>query len=1175
MSINSCLPYLKLIRRGFFIALCLLSTSFKGAYGQGHSATDTDPFTDLTNILPPSPEAFQMTKYGGLHPGLSTGTSQAHVPLFQIKNPKLSFSVDLNYSTNGLKVDEISSRAGMGWVLNGSGVISRTVMGTPDVAGHTVFVALPENLENYINDRPTFEKIKLGAMSASNSPYDTQPDIYQYSFSGYSGKFYIDPQTDSLILIANAPIKIQKDLSVSATAWNFIATTPDGVKYYFGGNAATEQTYSSTSGTYCGKIFDYPVPTAWYLTKIKYPLADSITFSYKPISFDYQASVNESITKTPQSTSSTGCSLVVTGSTPKTCPIVDKTSLCYNQLNTQTYFLSAIDSKYVTYKFNYNNGVGTLDSLLNNICLYSKSDGHLFKKINLLQQDVVSTQYLSTYSQTHTGVNHRPFLMGLEEVDPLSGKKQVYKFSYNNLDKMPSRLSYSRDTYGYFNGKTNNHLIPQPEADYQYINLFPTNLANKTPDFNYSKVGTLSKIQYPTGGYDSIEYEANVIYGRVLDQPQKDNTLILGTVGVGAKSPQSVTSAPFYASGSLMVKNICTGLAGDGTYDLHCISEFQILDQTAGGIVLSGTTKANTTHTYPMVNFLLNHQYVLTVTAYGSVVSGEVDVFLPPTPATYKMGLYEAPGLRVKRVITSSGSAPDMVKTYNYTKLNDTMPSGEVVGFEPKYFYDSQTLLNCSFSTDGSNGLPPQSYADLNGTPCIYQVAQSNSLRNLYSTEGSYLYYSAVTEDDGDVVNHGVTEHIFSVNQDVPSRVVFGKEIANAPLSNNGINNGAELQTTVYKLKSSSYIPVEQTINNYKLDNRYFKQRTVYVIRQEFTGLGGSNNPGVVQPYETAPYDIAMYKLTSYWTYPDTVTKTTYDLNGLNPIKSTVINTYNNPGNPQVSQNTLINSKGDNIINTFKYATDLTSITGLRPGAVTAAQYLLNTNQLGAVLQREQFKNSIPVFKGRTDYKIANGFALPDTTFFQNGNQALEPRVANVNYNTSGDIVSQTLVGGAYNSYQWDSNRLPIAQVKNASSSEFYYEGFEESAATGTTTGVAHTGKKYTTNATISWTRPNSRIYVISYWYRSSGIWQYQSEQVYTAASFTMTGGDAYDDIRIYPKDAQMTTYTYDPLVGITSSTDAKSETTTYEYDSFQRLMNVKDKDGNIIKHMDYHFQGQ
>jgi YD repeat-containing protein len=67
----------------------------------------------------------------------------------------------------------------------------------------------------------------------------------------------------------------------------------------------------------------------------------------------------------------------------------------------------------------------------------------------------------------------------------------------------------------------------------------------------------------------------------------------------------------------------------------------------------------------------------------------------------------------------------------------------------------------------------------------------------------------------------------------------------------------------------------------------------------------------------------------------------------------------------------------------------------------------------------------------------------------------------------------------------------------------------------------------------------------------------------------------AFDDVRIYPKDALMTTYTYDPLVGVTSTTDPKGQSVYYEYDPFLRLMNVKDKDGNIIKHTDYHYQGQ
>ena len=54
--------------------------------------------------------------------------------------------------------------------------------------------------------------------------------------------------------------------------------------------------------------------------------------------------------------------------------------------------------------------------------------------------------------------------------------------------------------------------------------------------------------------------------------------------------------------------------------------------------------------------------------------------------------------------------------------------------------------------------------------------------------------------------------------------------------------------------------------------------------------------------------------------------------------------------------------------------------------------------------------------------------------------------------------------------------------------------------------------------------------------------------------------------------NALITTYTYKPMVGLSSVTDENGKTTTYEYDTFNRLATVKDYLGNILKEYQYNF---
>ena len=55
--------------------------------------------------------------------------------------------------------------------------------------------------------------------------------------------------------------------------------------------------------------------------------------------------------------------------------------------------------------------------------------------------------------------------------------------------------------------------------------------------------------------------------------------------------------------------------------------------------------------------------------------------------------------------------------------------------------------------------------------------------------------------------------------------------------------------------------------------------------------------------------------------------------------------------------------------------------------------------------------------------------------------------------------------------------------------------------------------------------------------------------------------------------NAQVTTFTYDPLIGVTSVTDPRGETIYYSYDNFNRLEFVKDAQGNILSKNEYNYK--
>lgn len=143
----------------------------------------------------------------------------------------------------------------------------------------------------------------------------------------------------------------------------------------------------------------------------------------------------------------------------------------------------------------------------------------------------------------------------------------------------------------------------------------------------------------------------------------------------------------------------------------------------------------------------------------------------------------------------------------------------------------------------------------------------------------------------------------------------------------------------------------------------------------------------------------------------------------------------------------------------------------------------------------------------------------------------------------------------------------------------YFHTSFEELTSNFVMDG--RTGKKsHKGGYAISLRRPPGK-YILSWWQKSGtgGDWIY-NEQLYNITAGETNniwaGGGIdvlVDEVRFYPQFAKMTTYTWQPGVGMITRCDERNQVTTYEYDELNRLRVIRDHNNNILKTIEYNYK--
>ena len=497
------------------------------------SAQSSFKFYDEISL--PQTDAWDFIRQGDVSPSLYTGTINLSIPIYSYKDKDFNIPIVATYSSNGNTPNQLPGILGPGWNLELGGCITLETNGIPDYGENVKHVPgfYSMHTDNYYSSHEPskwwrFMYSLLQNGSGTGAPeivwcpgtkptnnhqgeIDAQPDIFHFSVPGHKGSFHLGFRGE--VIFSNTTYDREgykldiETQALSSSPYGFsrfsklTITAPDGYKYIFLGNPE----YNSVDLAKSGERINYDIITAWHLTKIEAPNGRWAAFSYNSYTH----------------TTYTPGTIRTSGGVEDTQYYFDDPIIPYYSVSGKTDDLRSQERETRTAVLsNITFSDGSYISLTYNVLSSSEGDEYRQDPASSLAA-YSNTIRLNTISVVKAGRNEQVSNAHFTYARNTNGAKTnylqsinvqgdgTYSFQYvgwNDSSKpYPNHNCFQVDHWGFFNGK-NGIYYPTSTLNVETQNETITG-NSRNPDANYATLGMIERINYPTGGYTTFEYE--------------------------------------------------------------------------------------------------------------------------------------------------------------------------------------------------------------------------------------------------------------------------------------------------------------------------------------------------------------------------------------------------------------------------------------------------------------------------------------------------------------------------------------------------------------------------------------------------------------------------------------------------------------------------------------------